>query len=137
MRFLILVKANAESEAGKMPPTELLTAMGHYNQQLIEAGVMQAGEGLKPSSAGARVHFKAGAASVQTGPFPLTEDLVSGFWLWQCAALDEAIEWIKRSPFQNGSIEIRPIFEMEDFGAALSPEARAQETAQRERLSGA
>jgi hypothetical protein len=136
MRVMVLVKATAESEAGRMPSSELLEAMGRYNQQLIEAGVMQAGEGLRPSSAGARVRFDGGTAQASNGPFPMSDDLISGFWIWQCASLEEAVTWAEKAPFQQGSLELRPIFEMEDFGA-MTDEQKARETAQRERLSGA
>ena len=128
MRCLVIVKANPESEAGIMPSTELLTAMGKYNEELVKAGVMLAGEGLHPSSKGKRVKFNGGKSVVTDGPFAETKELVAGFWLWQVRSMDEAIEWLKRSPFDGGTeIEVRPIFDPEDFGANLTPELREQE----------
>jgi hypothetical protein len=128
MRCLVIVKANPESEAGIMPSTELLTAMGKYNEELVKAGIMLAGEGLHPSSKGKRVKFNGGKSVVTDGPFAETKELVAGFWLWQVRSMDEAIEWLKRSPFDGGTeIEVRPIFDPEDFGANLTPELREQE----------
>lgn len=128
MRFMVIVKANQDSEAGKMPSTELLTAMGKYNEDLVKAGVMQAGEGLHPSSNGVRVRFSGKDRAVIDGPFPETDQLVAGFWLWQTASRQEAIDWLKRAPFDDGTeIELRQIFEAEDFGAELTPELREQE----------
>lgn len=128
MRFMVIVKANKDSEAGVMPSTELLTAMGKFNAEMVEAGVMQAGEGLHPSSKGARVKYSAGKANLSRGPFGLTNDLVSGFWLIQTKSLDEAVDWMKRAPFDGGAeIEIRQVFSAEDFGEALTPELREQE----------
>ena len=128
MRCLVIVKANPESEAGIMPSTELLTAMGKYNEELVKAGIMLAGEGLHPSSKGKRVKFNGGKSVVTDGPFAETKELVAGFWLWQVRSMDEAIEWLKRSPFDGGTeIEVRPIFDSEDFGANLTPELREQE----------
>ena len=128
MRFMILVKANADSEAGKMPSTELLTAMGKYNEELVNAGVLLAGEGLHPSARGARVRFGGGAPQVVDGPFAETKELVAGFWLIQVKSMDEAIEWVRRAPMQDGDeVEIRRVFETEDFGAELTPELREQE----------
>jgi hypothetical protein len=128
MRCLVIVKANPESEAGIMPSTEILTAMGKYNEELVKAGVMLAGEGLHPSSKGKRVKFNGGKSVVTDGPFAETKELVAGFWLWQVRSMDEAIEWLKRSPFDGGAeIEVRPIFDPEDFGANLTPELREQE----------
>ena len=128
MRCLVIVKANPESEAGIMPSTEILTAMGKYNEELVKAGVMLAGEGLHPSSKGKRVKFNGGKSVVTDGPFAETKELVAGFWLWQVRSMDEAIEWLKRSPFDGGTeIEVRPIFDPEDFGANLTPELREQE----------
>jgi hypothetical protein len=128
MRFMVIVKASKDSEAGVMPGTELLTAMGKFNAEMVEAGVMQAGEGLHPSSKGARVKYSAGNASVSRGPFNLTNDLVSGFWLIQTKSLEEAVDWMKRAPFDGGAeIEIRQVFAAEDFGEALTPELREQE----------
>ena len=128
MRFMVIVKASRDSEAGMMPSTELLAAMGKFNEEMVKAGVMQAGEGLHPSSKGARVKYSGGEASVSRGPFDLTNDLVSGFWLIQTKSLDEAIGWMKRVPFDGGAeIEIRQVFSAEDFGEALTPELREQE----------
>ena len=128
MRFLVIVKASKDSEAGKMPSTELLTAMGKYNEELVKAGVMLAGEGLHPTSKGARVRFEGKNRTVIDGPFTETKELVAGFWIWQVKSREEAIEWLKRAPFDGGTeVEIRPIFEAEDFGAELTPELRAKE----------
>lgn len=131
MRFMVLVKATKDSEAGVMPSTELLAAMGKYNEELVKAGVMLAGEGLQPSSKGARVRFNGPKRTVIDGPFAETKELVAGFWLWQCRSKEEAIEWAKRcpNPFQEGEseIEIRQVFEADDFGAELTPELREQE----------
>ncbi len=128
MRFMLLVKASADSEAGKMPSTELLEAMGKYNEELVNAGVLLAGEGLHPSSRGARVRYGGGAPQVIDGPFAETKELVAGFWLIQVKSMDEAIEWVKRAPMQPGDeVEIRRVFEAEDFGAELTPELREQE----------
>lgn len=128
MRFMVIVKASKDSEAGQMPSTELLTAMGKFNEELVKAGVMEAGEGLHPSSKGARITFGSGQGSVSRGPFALTGDLVSGFWLINTRSLDEAIEWMQRAPFGNGDeIEIRQVFAAEDFGEAFTPELREQE----------
>ena len=128
MRVLVIVKANEQSEAGVMPSTELLEAMGRYNEELVKAGIMLAGEGLHPSSRGARIHFDGASRTVTDGPFAETKELVAGYWLWQVRSLDEAIEWIKRAPFDGGiKIELRPVFEMEDFGDAMTPELREQE----------
>jgi len=128
MRFMVIVKASKESEAGAKPSTELLTAMGKFNEEMVKAGVMQAGEGLHPTSSGARVKYSGGESSVSRGPFKLTDDLVAGFWLIQTKSLDEAISWMKRAPFDGGAeIEIRQVFSAEDFGEALTPELREQE----------
>jgi hypothetical protein len=127
MRFMILVKANKDSEAGIMPSQELLTAMGKFNEELVNAGVMLAGEGLHPSSKGARVKFSGGKPSVIDGPFTETKELVAGYWIWQVRSKDEAIEWLKRAPFQGEEVEVRQIFEAEDFGAEFTPELREQE----------
>lgn len=136
MRFMILLKADTNSEAGHMPSEQLLADMGRFNDELIKAGVMQAGEGLHPSSRGARVHFsKDGGVRVEEGPFADTKQLVAGFWIWRVASLEEAIGWVKRvpMPMESGEadIEIRQIFEMEDFGELMTPELRAQEERQR------
>jgi hypothetical protein len=127
MRFMVLVKADKDSEAGVMPSEELLTAMGKYNEELVKAGVMLAGEGLHPSSQGARVKFSGKNTTVIDGPFAETKELVAGFWLWKCKSRDEAIAWLKKAPFEGTEVEIRQIFEMEDFGAAMTPELREQE----------
>jgi hypothetical protein len=128
MRFMVIVKANKDSEAGVMPSTELLTAMGKYNEALVKAGVMQAGEGLHPSSNGVRVRFSGKERTVINGPFPETDQLIAGFWLWNVNSKQDAIDWLKRAPFDGGTeIELRQIFEMEDFGDALTPELRDQE----------
>ena len=128
MRFMVLVKASQESEAGAMPSQEILAAMGNYNEQLVKAGVMLAGDGLHPSSKGARVRFDGSKRTVIDGPFAETKELVAGYWLWQCKSLDEAIEWLKRAPFDGGTeVEIRRVFEAEDFGAEFTPELREQE----------
>jgi hypothetical protein len=130
MRFMVLVKANQDSEAGVMPSQELLTEMGRYNEELVKAGVMLAGEGLHPSSKGARVKFSGAERTVVDGPFAETKELVAGFWLIQAKSLDEAIEWVKRvpNPMEGESeIEIRQVFEADDFGDELTPELREQE----------
>jgi hypothetical protein len=139
MRFMVLVKANKDSEAGVMPSREILEAMGKYNEELVKAGVMLAAEGLRPSSKGVRVKFSGEKRTVINGPFPETEQLVAGFWIWQAKSMEEAVEWLKRAPFGGGvEIELRPIFEMEDFGKELTPELREQEErlrAESERLA--
>lgn len=130
MRFMVIVKASKESEAGEMPSTELLAAMGNYNEELVKAGVMKAGEGLHPSSKGARVRFSGSTRSVIDGPFAETKELIAGFWLWECASLQEAIEWVKKCPnpmTSDSDIEIRQIFDAADFGEAFTPELQAQE----------
>ena len=138
MRVLVIVKANADSEAGVMPDTEILAAMGKYNEHLVEAGVMLMGEGLQPSSKGARVRFDGKRRTVIDGPFAETKELVAGFWLWQVRNFDEAIEWIKRAPFDGGTeIELRPVFEMDDFGEAATPEIREHEARLRARIAKA
>jgi hypothetical protein len=125
---MVIVKADKNSEAGVMPSTELLTAMGKFNEEMVKAGVMLAGEGLHPSSKGARIKYSGKERTVTPGPFSATSDLVSGFWLIQAKSRDEAIEWMKRAPFDGGAeIEIRQIFDAEDFGEALTPELREQE----------
>ena len=130
MRFMIIVKATAESEAGVMPSEALLAAMGAYNEELVKAGIMKAGEGLHPSRKGARVRFSGTRRTVVDGPFAETKELIAGFWLWECSSMQEAIEWIKRCPNPmpgDSEIEIRQVFEAEDFGAEFTPELRAQE----------
>jgi hypothetical protein len=128
MRFMVIVKASRDSEAGVMPSTELLTAMGKFNEEMAKAGVIEAGEGLHPSAKGARIKYSSGQRSVSRGPFNLTSDLVAGFWVIKTKSLDEAIGWMKRAPFDGGAeIEIRQVFSPEDFGEALTPELREQE----------
>ena len=127
MRVMVLVKANADSEAGVMPSEELLTEMGKYNEELVKAGVMLAGEGLHPSSKGVRVRFSGGKKSVIDGPFAETKELLAGFWLLQVKSMEEAIEWLKRAPFEDTEIEIRRVFETEDFGPEMTPELREAE----------
>ena len=130
MRFMILIKANADSEAGVMPSEKLLTEMGAFNEELVNAGVMLDGEGLHPSSKGARVRFSGGTATVTDGPFAEAKELIAGFWLWQVKSKEEAIEWVKRIPNPDGTdseVEIRQVFEASDFGEELTPELREQE----------
>lgn len=137
MKVMVMVKATADSETGAMPSTELLEAMGRFNQELIDAGVMLAAEGLHPSARGVRVAFDGPQRRVIDGPFAETRELVAGFWLWQVRSMDEAIEWARRCPNPMpgpSELELRPVFEAPDFGEALTPELRAQEAAQRERL---
>jgi hypothetical protein len=140
MKVIVFVKATADSEAGVMPTQELLTAMGAFNESLIKAGIMLAGEGLKPSRHAKRVHFTGKARTVTDGPFAETKELVAGFWIWQVRSIEEAVEWVRRCPnpmLTDSDIDIRPIFTPEDFGAALTPELKAQETAQRCRIDPA
>jgi hypothetical protein len=132
MRFMVIVKANKDSEAGILPTKEILTEMGKFNQELVKAGVMLAGEGLQASSKGARVRFSGDKRTVIDGPFAETKELVAGFWIWKVKSKDEAIEWLKRAPFRDGEVEIRQIFEMEDFGDAATPELKQQEARLRE-----
>lgn len=128
MRFMVIVKADKDSEAGVMPSEQLLADMNNYNQELANAGVMLAGEGLHPSSKGARVKFNGkNNPTVIDGPFAETKELVAGFWLWKCNSREEAVEWLKKAPFESGEVEIRQIFEAEDFGEEFTPELRAQE----------
>ena len=138
MRFMILMKANKDSEAGVLPDHDILTRMGNFNEELVNAGIMLAGEGLQPSSKGARVTISGtGKATVVDGPFAETKELIAGFWMWQCKSKQEAIDWIKRCPTVPGVetyIEIRQVFEAADFGAEFTPEARAQEERLRERI---
>jgi hypothetical protein len=125
MRFMVLVPGGPESEAGEMPSTEILEAMTKYNEELVKAGVMLAGEGLHPTSKGAKVRFSGGERTVIDGPFTEAKEIVAGYWVWECASRDEAIEWLKRAPFDGGvEIELRPIFEAADFGDQLTPELR-------------
>ena len=127
MRVMVMVKATKESEAGVMPNEDLLRQMGNFNEELVKAGVMLAGEGLHPSSKGARVKFEGTKRTVTDRPFSETKELVAGFWLWQVKSKEEAIEWLKRAPFCEGEVEVRQVFETEDFGANLTPELREQE----------
>jgi hypothetical protein len=132
MRVMVIIKANEQSEAGVMPSEKLLTDMNNFNEELVNAGVMLAGEGLHPSSKGKRVKFSGGQRIVTDGPFAETKELIAGFWLWKVNSMDEAVEWVKRIPSEpddpsSGEIEIRQVFEMEDFGIEFTPEARAQE----------
>jgi hypothetical protein len=127
MRFMVLVKADKASEGGVLPNEKMLAEMGKFNEELVKAGVMLAGEGLHPSSKGARVKFSSGRKSVIDGPFAETKELVAGFWLWQVRSKEEAIEWLKRAPFENTEVEIRQVFESDDFGEAFTPELREQE----------
>ena len=136
MRFMVLVKASKESEAGQMPDKAILTRMGAFNEELVKAGVMLAGEGLQPSSKGVRVKFDGKKRTVIDGPFAETKELVAGFWLWQVRSREEAIEWLKRAPFDGGTeVELRQIFEAADFGQEFTPELRAQEERQRKQLA--
>lgn len=136
MRVMVIVKATAESEAGVMPDSKGLAEMGKYNEQLVEAGIMLMGDGLRPTSKGARVRFDGKERRVIDGPFTESKDLIAGFWLWQVRSLEEAIEWIKRAPFDGGAeIELRPLFEVEDFGAAVTPEIRERAARVREKIA--
>jgi hypothetical protein len=127
MRVMVIVKANKESEAGVMPNEQILREMGKFNEELVKAGVMLEGEGLHPTSKGKRVRFSGGQRTVIDGPFTETKELIAGFWLWQVKSMEEAVEWLKRAPFEDTEIEIRQVFETEDFGAEMTPELRAQE----------
>ena len=135
MRVMVVVKASRESEAGQMPSEQLLTDMGKYNEQLVNAGIMLAGEGLHPSSKGKRVKFSGDQKTVIDGPFAETKELIAGYWLWKVKSMDEAVDWLKRAPFDGGTeIEIRPLFEADDFGKELTPELRAQEERLRKQI---
>lgn len=139
MRVMVIVKANKKSEAGEMPSEQVLTEMMQYNEELVNAGIMQAGEGLHPSSKGARVRVAGGKATVIPGPFGNTEELIAGYWLWNVKSLDEAIEWAKKVPNPEGEdfdLELRPVFETEDFGEELTPELREQEARLRAQVEG-
>ena len=135
MRFMLIVKADENSEAGVMPSEQLLADMGNYNEQLVKAGVMLAGEGLHPTSKGVRVRFSGSKRTVIDGPFAETKELIAGFWLIQVKSTEEAIEWVKRCPMQEAEIEIRQVFEAEDFGAEFTPELREQEARQRAQIA--
>jgi hypothetical protein len=139
---MILLRANADSEAGVMPSEKLLTEMGRFNEELVNAGIMKAGEGLHPSSNAKRVRFSGGKTTVIDGPFAETKELLAGFWIWECASMDEAVSWVKRIPVpeeaadQESDVEIRQIFEMDDFGAEFTPELREQEERLRAKIDG-
>ncbi len=136
MRCMVLVKASKDSEAGVLPSTELLTNMGKFNEELVKAGVMLAGEGLQPSSKGKRIAFTGSKPTITDGPFSETKELVAGFWLWQVRSMEEAVEWLKRSPFGPGAeVEIRQIFEAEDFGAQMTPEIKEREERLRNQIN--
>ena len=136
MRFMVIVKATRDSEAGVLPTQEELAEMGKFNEELAKAGVMLAGEGLQASSKGARVRFSGNKPTVIDGPFSETKELIAGFWLWQVRSRDEAIEWLKRAPFREGEVEIRQVFEAEDFGPEFTPELREQEERVRQQVAG-
>ncbi len=136
MRFMVIVKANPESEAGVLPDRDILEKMGKYNEQLVKAGVMLAGEGLQPTSKGKRVRFDGDKRTVIDGPFAETKELIAGFWLWQTRSMEEAVEWLKRAPFGGGTeVEIRQVFEIEDFGENATPELREQEQRMRDQIA--
>ena len=136
MRCMVVVKASKDSEAGVLPSTELLTSMGKFNEELVKAGVMLAGEGLQPSSKGKRITFTGARPTITDGPFSETKELIAGYWIWQVRSIEEAVEWLKRAPFGPGAeVEIRPVFEAEDFGANLTPELKEQEDRLREQMS--
>ena len=135
MRFIVMVKATNDSEAGILPTTEQLAEMGKFNDELVKAGIMLAGEGLKDSSQGARISYDGKKRTVRDGPFTETKELVAGFWIWQVKSKQEALEWAKRIPFQDGEVEIRQVFEAEDFGAEFTPELREQEERQRQAIA--
>ena len=134
MRFMVIVKASNDFEAGVMPTEQMLAEMGNYNDELVKAGVMLAGEGLHPSSKGTRIRFEGKKRTLIDGPFTETKELIAGFWLWQVKSREEAIEWLKRAPFQEGEVELRQVFEADDFGAEYTPELREQENRQREEI---
>jgi hypothetical protein len=135
MRVIVLVKANKESEAGEMPSEQMLRDMGNFNEQLVNAGVMLAGEGLHPTSKGKRVRFSGSARTVIDGPFAETKELIAGFWIWKVKSMTEAVDWLKRAPFDGGAeVEIRPVFEADDFGKELTPELREKEERLRARI---
>ena len=139
MKVMVIVKATAESEAGAMPSEQMLTEMGNYNEELVKAGIMLAGEGLHPSSKGKRVLFSGTNRTVTDGPFTESKELIAGFWIWQVKSMDEAVEWVKRCPNpmnEESTVEIRQVFEMEEFGEAMTPELREQEERMRAQLEG-
>ena len=136
MRVMVIVKASKESEAGVLPDTEILTKMGQYNEQLVKAGIMLAGDGLQPTSKGKRVKFTGETRTVIDGPFAETKELIAGYWMWQVRSIEEAVEWLKRAPFDGGTeVEIRPVFEAADFGENLTPELREREERLREQIA--
>jgi hypothetical protein len=135
MRVMVIVKANKDSETGVMPTHKMLAEMGKFNEELVKAGVMLAGDGLHPSSKGKRVRFSGQQRTVIDGPFSETKELIAGFWLWQVKSMEEAVEWLKRAPFEDSEVEIRPVFEAEDFGAEFTPELREQEERLRARTA--
>jgi hypothetical protein len=135
MRVMVIVKANKDSEAGILPKKDLLEKMGKYNEELVKAGVMLAGEGLQASSKGKRIRFEGNKRTVIDGPFTETKELIAGFWLWQVRSMDEAVEWLKRAPFEGDEVEIRQVFEAEDFGAEFTPELREQEARLRDQMA--
>jgi hypothetical protein len=137
MRVMVMVKANADTEAGVMPSEELFTAMGRYNEQLVDAGIMVAGDGLHPSARGARIHFSGDKRTVTDGPFPETKELIAGYWIWNVSSMEEAVDWARRCPNPTGEesqLEIRPIYEADDFGEAFPPELREREERLRARM---
>ena len=136
MRVMVIVKADKNTEAGIMPTREMLTEMGNYNEELVKAGVMQAGEGLQPTSKGKRVRFSGTQRTVIDGPFAETKEMIAGFWLWKVTSMDEAVNWLKRAPFDQTELEIRPIFESEAFGAEFTPELQEQEERLRAQVEG-
>ena len=135
MRVMVIVKADKDSEAGVLPDEKMLSDMGKFNDELVKAGVMLAGEGLHATAKGKRVRFAEGKRTVIDGPFSETKELIAGFWLWQVKSMDEAVEWLKRAPFEGTEVEIRQVFEMEDFGAEYTPELREQEERQRAQMA--
>lgn len=134
MRVMVIVKGDSNYEEGAMPTEEMLAEMGNFNEELVKAGVMLSGEGLQPTSKGKRVRFDGDSKTVIDGPFAEAKELIAGFWVWQVASLDEAIDWLKRSPFREGEVEVRPVFEEEDFGEEFTPELREQERRLREQI---
>lgn len=136
MRVMVIVKASKESEAGVMPTEKMLSDMGKFNEELADAGLMLAGEGLHPTSKAKRIRFAGQQRTVVDGPFTETKELIAGYWVWQVSSMDEAVQWAKRIPFEDGDVDIRPIFEADDFGAEFTPELRAQEERLRERVGG-
>jgi hypothetical protein len=134
---MVIVKASKESEAGQMPSEQLLRDMGNFNEQLVKAGIMLAGDGLHPTSKGKRIRFSGGSRTVIDGPFAETKELIAGYWIWRVKSMDEAVEWLKRAPFDGGAeVEIRPIFEADDFGKEFTPDLRAQEDRLRAEIAG-